>query len=79
MSIELRPLMVVAERDRAEKRLRSSGGRLRGCVSRSSLLLREEEEETLGSVECLAKRECRDDEDFTSRDDSDRDDFFGDL
>lgn len=47
ISIELRRLM--ADWDRAESRLRSSGGKFRGCVSASNLLRREEDES--GSVE----------------------------
>jgi hypothetical protein len=49
ISIELRPLMA----DNADNRLRCSGGRLSGWVSRSVLLRREEEND--GSVACLTK------------------------
>jgi hypothetical protein len=60
-SIELLPLM--AEFAKADKRLRSSGGRFRGWVSGSNLLLRREEDddEDDGSVDCRESRFERDD------------------
>lgn len=60
----------------AEKRLRSSGGRLRGWVSRSYLLPRRDDD---GSVECLESLGCREDDLVESRAASRgslREDFF---
>lgn len=48
----------------AEKRLRSSGGRLRGWVSISYLLPRRDDD---GSVECLESLGCREDDFVESR------------
>lgn len=58
MSIELRPLM--ADCDNAERRLRSSGGKLSGWVLVSIFFLREEDEDVEpGSVECREARDGR--------------------
>lgn len=71
--------MAVEEREIVEKRLRSSGGRLRGWVSESYLLpRREEDDETPGSVDCLESLDWRE-VDFVSRDESCLEDFLGDL
>ena len=79
----------MAEFAKADKRLRSSGGRFRGWVSGSNLLLRrEEDDDDAGSVDCRESRferddlllvsgwvECREVDDFLG----DRDwDFVGD-
>lgn len=45
------------ELDSLDRRRRSSGGRFSGCVSKSTLLRREEDVE--GSVACLDSRACR--------------------
>ena len=71
MSMELWSLM--AELDSSESRFLSSGGKLRGCVSGSTLLLREEEP---GSVECLEPRDGREDDLVSMREDG-REDFLG--
>lgn len=62
ISMELRPLM--AEVERADRRFRSSGGRFKGWVSGSNLLLRREE---VGSVDWRASRDFGVVEDFRSR------------
>lgn len=68
-------MALIVEYERAERRFRSSGGRLRGCVSGSSLLRRLE---VLRSEACLECRNWRG-EDLASRGGSDRDDFLGDF
>lgn len=80
-SMELRPLM--ADCDRADRRRRSSGGRLRGWVLGSNLGRRDEEPV---SEECRELREGREeDADLTEsicelgRDDDLRGDLVGDL
>lgn len=76
--MELLPLM--ADCANEERRLRSSGGKLRGWVSGSNLARREDDEEP-GSVECRELRDGRDDDFGESMWDGRREDevFLGDL
>lgn len=62
-SISIALLPLIAELARAEKRLRSSGGRFNGWMSESNLLLRRDDD--VGSVACRESLEVRgDDEDL---------------
>jgi hypothetical protein len=67
----------MAALESSERRLRSSGGRLRGCVLVSSFGLREDEAAAEGSVEWRAARDGR--EAFGSTKEEGLECFLGDL